>query len=155
MFPKINSEAPKFSLPDQNGAQHSLEDYSGQWVLLYFYPKDDTPGCTTEACGLRDSYADYKKNKIVVLGVSKDTVKSHAKFVNKFSLPFTLLADENLEVNKAYGAWAKKKFLGREYMGTQRVSFLIDPQGKIKKIYEKVKPAEHSQEVLNDYKNLQ
>ncbi len=151
---KINSKAPDFKLPDQNGKEHSLKEYRGKWVLLYFYPKDDTPGCTKEACAIRDSLPDFKKLKITVLGVSVDSVKSHKKFSEKHSLPFTLLADEDKAVVKKYGVWAKKKFIGREYMGTLRTSFLIDPFGKIAKIYENVKPEIHAEEVLRDFKEL-
>ncbi len=147
---KEGDKAPAFSLPDQNGETRTLSDYAGKWVLLYFYPKDDTPGCTTEACGIRDNYDAYKKAKIVVLGASVDPVKRHAKFVEKFSLPFTLLADEEKTLVKAYGVWGKKKFMGREYMGIKRWSFLIGPDGRIAKIYEDVKPAAHATEVLAD-----
>ncbi len=152
---KVNSKAPEFNLPDQNGKMHSLKDYMGQWVLLYFYPKDDTPGCTTEACGLRDNLPKFKKLKANVFGVSTDSVKSHRKFADKFKLPFTLLADENKELVKAYDVYKPKKFMGREFLGTMRESFLIDPNGKIIKIYENVKPATHPDEVLLDLKNLQ
>lgn len=150
MFPKLNDKAPEFSLFDECGQERFLKDYAGSWVLLYFYPKDDTPGCTKEACGIRDSFAEYKKQGIVVLGVSPDSVKSHAKFVVKYSLPFTLLADEEKSVATSYGVWAKKKFMGREYMGVLRTSFLIDPAGCVRKIYEAVKPEEHAAEVLRD-----
>lgn len=143
-------KAPAFSLPDQDGKIHKLSDYAGQWVLLYFYPKDDTPGCTTEACGIRDNYDAYKKAKIVVLGASVDPVKKHAKFVEKYDLPFTLLSDEEKTLVEKYGVWAKKKFMGREYMGTLRHSFLIDPSGKIAKVYDDVKPAAHATQVLAD-----
>lgn len=151
---KQSQPAPDFSLPDQTGQLHSLKDYRGQWVLIYFYPKDDTPGCTTEACGLRDNFPKFKKLKAVVLGISVDTIKSHQKFVTKYQLPFTLLADEDTSVVKKYGVWQNKKFMGREYMGIMRTSFLINPKGKIAKIYEGVKPAEHADEVLADLKLL-
>ena len=123
-------------------------------MLLYFYPKDDTPGCTKEACAIRDTYAEFKKVKAVVLGVSTDSVTSHAKFAKKFNLPFTLLADEEKKVAKAYGVWGKKKFMGREYMGTHRTSFLIDPQGMIAKVYVEVKPEMHAEEVLKDLETM-
>ena len=152
---KVNSKAPEFNLPDQDGKMHSLKDYMGQWVLLYFYPKDDTPGCTTEACGLRDNLPKFKKLKAKIFGVSTDSVKSHRKFADKFELPFTLLADENKELVKAYDVYKPKKFMGREFLGTMRESFLIDPNGKIIKIYENVKPTIHPDEVLLDLKNLQ
>jgi peroxiredoxin Q/BCP len=151
---KVGDRAPAFSLPDQEGKVRTLKDYAGSWVLLYFYPKDDTPGCTTEACSLRDNFPKFKKMKAVVLGVSIDPVKMHAKFIQKYDLPYTLLSDEKKELVNAYGVWAKKKFMGREYMGTLRWSFLIDPNGKIAKIYEGVKPAGHAEEVLNDLKSL-
>ena len=150
---KEKSTAPKFSLLDQDGIERPLADYRGSWVLLYFYPKDDTPGCTKEACMIRENFSEFKKLKITVLGVSKDSVKSHKKFAEKYSLPFTLLSDESLAVMKEYGVWAKKKFMGREYMGTVRSSYLIDPKGKIAKVYEKVEPAGHADQVLADLKS--
>jgi peroxiredoxin Q/BCP len=151
---KEGSKAPAFKLPDQSGKEHSLKDYAGKWLLIYFYPKDDTPGCTTEACTIRDNFSDFKKSKIAVLGVSIDAVKSHEKFAKKYNLPFPLLADTDKKMVEAYGVWGKKKFMGREYMGTRRMSFLIDPAGKIAKIYEQVKPKEHAGEVLADQKKL-
>src|SRR3989344_5757118 len=151
---KTNTKAPEFKLPDQDGKIHSLSEFKGQWILLYFYPKDDTPGCTKEACSIRDSFPSFEKLKAVVLGISVDSVKSHRKFADKYKLPFTLLADEEKKVVKLYGVWVKKKMMGREYMGTLRTSFLIDPQGKIAKIYENVKPEIHANEVLSDLKNL-
>lgn len=147
---QLHDKAPPFSLHDQNGEVHALEQYRGKKVLVYFYPKDDTPGCTTEACNFRDSYEALRELGLVVLGVSKDGVKSHKKFADKFSLPFPLLADEDTEVAKAYGVWRKKKFMGREYMGIERMSFLIDEDGTIAKIYEAVKPKDHVGEVLED-----
>ncbi|MBI2626964.1 MAG: thioredoxin-dependent thiol peroxidase [Parcubacteria group bacterium] len=158
---KVGQKAPDFNLPDQNGKLHKLSDYKGKGVLLYFYPKDDTPGCTKEACGIRNSYSRFKKQKLVVLGVSVDSVKKHAKFAKKYKLPFTLLADEEKKVVNLYGVWAKKKYtlrprsgrVGREYMGTLRTSFLIDSKGRIVKIYETVKPEFHAKEVLIDLKS--
>lgn len=147
---KINSKAPDFSLPDQTGKMHSLAEYKGRWVLLYFYPKDDTTGCTKEACAFRDAWAEFGKLNAVVLGISIDTVKSHDKFAKKYKLPFTILSDEKKEAVEAYGVWDEKSMYGRTYMGTLRTSFLIDPQGKIVKIYEKVKPEIHAEEVLMD-----
>ncbi len=147
---KIGQKAPDFTLPDGEGKEHSLSDYAGQWVLLYFYPKDDTPGCTIEACTIRDHYASFQKMKMKVLGVSVDGAKSHEKFAKKYDLPFTLLSDEKKEVVKLYGVWQKKKMMGKEYMGTVRTSFLIDPKGKIAKMYEAVKPELHAGEVLED-----
>lgn len=150
----VGDKAPDFKMLDKDGNTHSLADYRGKWILLYFYPKDNTPGCTIEACALRDNYDDFKKIKAVVLGVSVDAPKSHEKFVEKYDLPFPLLSDEKKEIVEKYGVWGKKKFLGREYMGTFRKSFLIDPKGKIAKIYEEVKPALHATEVINDLKTL-
>ncbi|MGE4159944.1 MAG: thioredoxin-dependent thiol peroxidase [Planctomycetota bacterium] len=147
---KAGDKAPAFKLPDQNGKIHDLKDYKGQWVLVYFYPKDDTPGCTKEACAIRDAWADYKKEKVQVFGVSADSPASHTKFITKFTLPFTLLADEDKVMVKAYDVWGKKKFMGREYEGIFRHSFLINPEGKIAKIYDEVKPDEHAAEVLAD-----
>jgi len=151
---KIGQLAPQFSLPDQSGKIHNLDDYQGKWVLIYFYPKDDTPGCTIEACSIRDNLPKFKRLKAKVLGISVDSVKSHEKFVKKLSLNFTLLADEDKKIVKAYGVWGKKKFMGREYMGTKRTSFLINPAGQIAKIYENVKPEIHVEEVLGDLKQL-
>jgi peroxiredoxin Q/BCP len=148
------AKAPDFTLADQAGTEHTLSQYKGKWVLLYFYPKDDTPGCTTEACGIRDAWTRFKRRKAVVLGVSPDTVKKHEKFAAKYDLPFTLLADTEKDVVQAYGVWGKKKFMGREYLGVNRVSFLIDPKGKIAKVYPKVKPATHAEEVIEDLKAL-
>ena len=150
----IGQSAPDFSLPDQNGQTHTLAQYRDRWVLLYFYPKDDTPGCTTEACGLRDAWPDFSQLDTVVLGVSTDSVASHKKFSEKYHLPFTLLADEQKVVVKMYDVWAPKKFLGKEFLGTKRVSFLIDPSGQIVKIYDPVKPAAHTDEVKRDLENL-
>jgi peroxiredoxin Q/BCP len=154
MLPKVGQKAPTFTLSDQNNVEHSLKQYKGQWVILYFYPKDDTPGCTTEACSFRDSFSALKKAGIMVLGVSIDPVKKHAKFVEKYELPFTLLSDETKLVVEQYGVWGKKKFMGREYMGTNRVTFLIDPKGVIAKVYEKVKPDNHAQEIIKDIKTF-
>ncbi len=151
----VGDKAPNFRLPDQDGAEHTLGEVKGQWALVYFYPKDDTPGCTKEACGIRDAFPKFKKLGLTVFGVSVDSVKKHAKFVEKYQLPFILLADEGKEMVEAYGVWGKKKFMGREYMGTNRVSFLIDPKGKIAKVYPQVKPEAHADEVLADVRALQ
>ena len=153
-IPSIHQPAPGFVLPDQNGQPRALADFLGQWVVLYFYPKDDTPGCTKEACSFRDGFARFKRAGIIVLGVSADSVKKHAKFVEKYELPFLLLADESKVVVEQYGVWAKKKFMGREYMGILRTTFLIDPEGKIAMIYENVKPEEHAEEVLAEVMRL-
>lgn len=153
-MPTVGQQAPEFTLPDQDGVEHSLPEYRGKWVLLYFYPKDDTPGCTIEACTIRDQFKDFKKIDAVVLGVSTDSVASHKKFALAYELPFTLLADENKEVVGQYGVFGEKKFMGRTYMGTSRTSFLIDPSGKIAKVYEKVKPELHAAQVLADLSTL-
>ena len=144
---KEGKKAPSFTLEDQEGNIHSLKDYLGKKVLLYFYPKDDTPGCTREACNFRDGYKEFQKMGLIILGVSKDGVKSHKKFAEKYKLPFPLLADTEHEVAEKYGVWKLKKFMGREYMGMERSSFLIDEEGKIAKIYEQVKPDSHAEEV--------
>ena len=144
---ELHKQAPTFSLEGQDGTVHTLEQYKGKKVLLYFYPKDDTPGCTTEACNFRDSHQALTDSGLVVLGVSKDTTKSHKKFAEKYELPFPLLSDVGGVVCEAYGVWRKKKFMGKEYMGIERMSFLIDEEGKIAKVYEEVKPKEHVSEI--------
>jgi len=141
--------APEFTLADEDGRMHSLSDYRGKSVVLYFYPKDDTPGCTKEACGFRDDYSAFEEAGVVILGVSPDDSKSHAKFKAKYELPFTLLADPEHEVLESYGAWGLKKSFGREYEGVLRTTFLIDGDGQILKVFKKVKPAEHSTEILS------
>lgn len=148
----VGKKAPEFTLQDQDGQEHTLKQYLGKKVLLYFYPKDDTPGCTTEACNFRDGYDEFLKMGLVILGVSKDLVKSHKKFAEKYKLPFPLLADTEHEVAEKYGIWKLKKFMGREYMGMERSSFLIDEEGKIAKVYETVKPDDHAGEVKEDVK---
>ena len=151
---KLKQVAPAFKLPDQKGKVHDLKEYKGKWVLLYFYPKDDTAGCTAEACAVRDELPNFKKLKCVVFGVSPDTVESHAKFVEKYDLNFTILADPEKKVLEKYEVWQEKSMYGRKYMGVVRTSFLINPEGKIEKIYEKVKPEIHAEEVLADLKTL-
>lgn len=151
---QAGDKAPAFTLPDQNGKNHALEDYKGKWVLLYFYPKDMTPGCTVEACTLRDEHPAFQKLDAVVLGVSADSASRHEKFIEKYDLPFTLLSDEDKKMLNDYGVWAKKTLAGREYMGILRQSYLIDPKGKIRKVYHKVKPKEHAGEVLSDLEDL-
>lgn len=151
---KAGDKAPAFSLQDQDGKTHTLSDYAGQWVLLYFYPKDDTPGCTKEACTLRDNLPRFADMKAKVLGVSADTVAKHKKFAEKYRLPFTLLADVEKTVVEAYGVWGEKKFMGRTYQGINRMSFLVKPDGTIAKVYPKVKPAEHAEEVIADLKTF-
>jgi len=141
--------APDFELLDDTNIPRKLSDFRGRNVVLYFYPADDTPGCTKEACNFRDDYSAYDKAGVQILGVSPDTVKSHAKFKKKFQLPFPLLADEGHKVCDLYGVWGPKKFMGREYEGVLRTTFLIDEDGKIINVFEKVRPAEHSAEVLS------
>ena len=140
--------APDFSAMTNGGGKISLAELKGKNVILYFYPKDDTSGCTKEACAFRDDFAAFKKRGAVILGVSPDSVKSHDKFVKKFSLPFPLLADKDKKIVEAYGVWGMKIFWGRKYLGTHRVTFLIGPDGRIKKIWPNVKPEEHAPEVL-------
>ncbi len=142
--------APDFELLDDTNAKRKLSDFRGKNVILYFYPKDDTPGCTKEACNFRDDYSAYEKAGVVILGVSPDTVEAHVKFKKKFQLPFPLLADEGHRVCDLYGVWGPKKFLGKAYEGVLRTTFLIDENGVIKKVYENVRPAEHSAELLAD-----
>jgi len=146
--------APEISLPDENGTIRNLSDFRGRAVVLYFYPKDDTPGCTTEACNFRDDYSDYVNADVVILGVSPDKTKSHVRFKEKYTLPFPLLADEDHKVCQQYGVWGPKKFMGREYEGVFRTTFLIDRNGKIARVFENVKPADHSSEVLAAIKSL-
>lgn len=141
--------APDFELQDDTGTSRKLSDYRGRNVVLYFYPKDDTPGCTKEACNFRDDYSAYEQAGVAILGVSPDNVKSHAKFKKKFELQFPLLADEDHKVCDLYGVWGPKKFMGREYDGVLRTTFLIDGDGNIVKVFENVRPAEHSAELLS------
>ena len=150
----VNSKAPDFSAPDQTGKVHKLSDYSGRWVILYFYPKDETLGCTKEACSFRDNLADFTKMGVVVLGVSKDSVESHKKFSKHHNLNFPILSDVDKKIINDYGVWKLKKFLGREYFGVARTTFLIDPAGKIRKIYEKVNPLGHINQIIDDLRNL-
>jgi thioredoxin-dependent peroxiredoxin len=148
---KEGTTAPAFKTTDANGETVSLKELKGQRVVLYFYPKDDTPGCTKEACSFRDAWAKFKKRGITVLGVSPDSEASHKKFETKYKLPFTLLADKDHAIADAYGVWGEKKFMGRTYMGVLRTTFLIDEKGKIKKVFEKVKPEDHANEVLEAF----
>ena len=145
---KEGDVAPNFTVTSSGGGKISLADFKGQNVILYFYPKDDTPGCTKEACAFRDHFAEFRKKGAVVFGVSTDPVKAHDKFVEKFKLPFTLLADEDKKIVAAYGVWGEKSFMGRKYLGTHRVTFLIGSDSRIKKIWPLVKPEEHAAEVL-------
>ena len=140
--------APDFSLPASNGETISLKDYIGKKVVIYFYPKDDTPGCTIEACNFRDDHSEITDAGAVVLGVSKDDIKSHNKFINKYDLPFLLLSDESTEMISAYGAWVKKKMYGKEYYGVFRKTYLIDEEGKIQRIWPKVDVKTHSKDII-------
>ena len=145
------NDAPDFIARDQNGADVKLSDFLGQKVVLYFYPKDDTPGCTKEACNLRDGFAEFEKRRIKILGISTDDEKSHQKFISKYELPFTLLADTDHAVADAYASYGEKTFMGKNYTGILRRTFLIDEQGKIVKIFDKVKVDEHAGEVLQAF----
>ena len=140
--------APDFELPTDTGETVKLSDLRGKQVVLYFYPKDDTPGCTTQACGIRDAWSEFEQAGAVVLGVSPDGVDSHGKFRQKYSLPFSLLADEDHHVADAYGVWGEKTYMGRTYLGVDRSTFVIDTDGTVKKIFHKVKPATHADDVL-------
>ena len=151
----IGDKAPDFTLPDQDGVNHTLSDYQGSPLVLYFYPKDNTSGCTKEACGFRDDYSAYQQAGIKVLGVSPDSSKSHTNFIAKYELPFTLLSDPDHQVLSLYGAWGLKKMYGREYEGVLRTTYLIGSDGKIAKVYKKVKPATHSAEILADLEELE
>ena len=141
---KVGDKAPEFSSFNQNGENISLKDFSGKNIILYFYPRDNTPGCTAQACNLRDNYKQLQENGYIVLGVSSDSVKSHDKFIKKHDLPFDLIADEDKSIHKLYGTWIEKKMYGKVYMGTARKTFIIDENGMIKEIIEKVKTKEHS-----------
>ncbi len=148
---KEGSTAPAFKTTNAEGQSVSLKAFRGQRVVLYFYPRDDTPGCTKEACSFRDSYADFAKAGIKVLGISTDNEASHKKFTRKFDLPFTLLTDVDHSIAEKYESYGQKKFMGRTYMGVHRKTFLIDEKGKLKRIFEKVKPDEHAREVLEAF----
>jgi peroxiredoxin Q/BCP len=141
-------EAPDFTLTSDGGEPVTLSDLRGKPVVLYFYPKDDTPGCTTQACGIRDAYGELERAGAVVLGVSPDSEKSHVRFREKYGLPFTLLADTDHAVAEQYGVWGEKKYMGRTYFGVQRTTFVIDERGTVKRVLEKVKPATHADDVL-------
>ena len=145
---KENTQSPDISLPDETGVIHTLSQYAGRNIILYFYPKDDTPGCTIEACNFRDDYSAYENSQVVILGVSPDSPKSHARFKAKYHLPFSLLSDEEHKVLEMYGVWGKKKMFGKEYHGVLRTTYLIGKDGKIIKVFKNVKPAGHSAEIL-------
>jgi len=149
---KEGDKAPNFTADTSGAGRISLSDFAGKNVILYFYPKDDTPGCTKEACAFRDSYQKFLDRGAIVLGVSPDAVKSHDKFVGKFKLPFALVADPDKHIVESYGVWGEKTFMGRKYKGTHRVTFLIGTDGRIKRIWPKVKPEEHAAEVLEALK---
>ncbi len=151
----LNQLAPDFSLFDQDGKLHSLSMYKGKWIVLYFYPKDDTPGCTTEACNFRDSFHELERLGVVILGVSKDSVASHKKFATKYDLNFPLLSDENHELIEKYQAWGEKKFMGKVFLGIIRSTYLVDPVGVIVREYPKVNPTVHAEELIVDLKSLQ
>jgi peroxiredoxin Q/BCP len=148
---KEGNAAPDFTATNTNGETIRLKDLRGKKVVLYFYPKDDTPGCTKEACSFRDAFSDFRKHDIEVIGVSTDSEASHKKITTKYQLPFTLLADTAHSIADAYGVYGEKKFMGRTYMGVKRMTFLIDEKGKVRKVFEKVKPEEHAREVLEAF----
>lgn len=154
-YPILNTKAPDFSLPDQNGNITFLPDFKGKWVVLYFYPKDDTPGCTVEAIDFTKGYDDFKKLNAVILGVSPDDGKSHCKFIDKHKLKITLLSDTEKKVLEAYGVWQEKSMYGRKYMGVARTTFLLSPEGKIAALWEKVGVTGHMDEVLKKLRELQ
>ncbi|MBC8045005.1 MAG: thioredoxin-dependent thiol peroxidase [Rhizobacter sp.] len=146
---KAGDRAPAFQTTDQDGLPVTLNDFKGMRVVLYFYPKDDTPGCTKEACAFRDNFKAFKDAGIEILGVSIDTEAKHKKFAEKYDLPFRLLADTDKKIVEAYGVWGKKKFMGREYMGTNRITYVIDEQGNIEHVFPRVKPDAHAMEILD------
>jgi peroxiredoxin Q/BCP len=151
---KVKDSAAQFSLPDQDGNLTNLSDFKGQWVVLYFYPKALTPGCTTETCNFQESLPQFEGVDAVILGMSKDPVKQQKKFAEKYNVKFKLLSDEKSDTCEKYGVWQKKSMYGKEYMGIARTTFIINPEGKIAKIYEKVKVADHHSEVLEDINSL-
>ena len=148
-----SNKAPNFKLKDQNGKTVSLGDFKGKKVVLYFYPKDDTSGCTAEACSFRDEFPRFGKLDAVIIGVSPDSVDSHKRFAEKYQLPFILLSDENKEVLNTYGVWKEKSMYGRKYMGVERTTYIIDEKGKIKKVFQKVKVPDHNKEVIEALNN--
>ncbi len=150
----IGKKAPAFNLLDQNGKQHKLSDYDGKWRIVYFYPKDDTAGCTKEACAIAEVYKDFSKAGVKVFGVSKDSPASHKAFVKKYNLPFTLLSDESTKMIEKYGAWQERSMYGKKFMGTARISYIINPIGKIAAVYPKVSPDTHALQLLADIKEL-
>ena len=153
-LPEQGKKAPDFNLPSSNGETIGLKNLKGKNIVLYFYPKDDTPGCTVQACGFRDTHQEIEKQNAVILGISPDGLKSHDKFIQKFKLPFALLADESKKMAQDYGAWVEKSMYGKKYMGITRTTFVIDADGKIAKVFERVKPEGHDKEVLEALKAL-
>jgi len=151
---KINSKAPAFTLESTNNNTYSLKDSLGKYVVLYFYPKDDTPGCTVEACGFRDTFSDFESAETVVLGVSRDSVTRHQNFIDKFALPFRLLSDKDANVISAYGSWGEKQFMGKTSMGILRTTVLINKEGLVSKVYPKVAAKSHAAEVLIDVRKM-
>lgn len=151
---EIGDQAPDFTLEDGDENTVALKDLQGRWVVLFFYPKDNTPGCTKEVCGFRDQYVSFQEDDTVILGLSLNDAKSHTKFSTKYELPFPLLCDCDATVSTAYGSYGLKKFMGKEYQGIYRQTFIIDPKGKLAKIYRKVKPEPHAEQVLNDLRAL-
>jgi len=151
---EIKSNAPAFSLPDEAGVVYKKSDYKDKWLVIYFYPKDDTSGCTKEACAIAEVYDEFESLGVKVFGVSKDSSASHAKFKEKYNLPFTLLSDESTEMIQKYGAWKEKSMYGRKYFGTDRITYIVNPKGKIAKVYPKVSPADHALQILSDLKEL-
>ena len=147
---EVGTKAPDFTLPDQNGNMHSLSEYRGKKVILYFYPKDNTAGCTKQACGFAERYPQFTEKGAVVLGVSKDSVASHKKFEEKYGLPFTILSDPELVAIQAYDVWQEKKNYGKTYMGVVRTTYLIDEEGKIAKAFDKVKAADNPEQMLGE-----
>ena len=154
MVLNVGDAAPDFSLPDSEGNTVTLKDFRGKWLILYFYPRDNTPGCTKEACGFRDQYRGLQEAGVALLGVSTDNAKSHQKFIAKQNLPFPLLCDEEATVATAYESYGLKKFMGKEFMGVFRQTFIINPEGQLAKIYRKVKPADHAVQTLTDLREL-
>lgn len=148
---KVGDQAPEFKVKDQNGSEISLNDFKGKRVVIYFYPKDNTPGCTAQACNIRDNYSDLQKEGIVVLGVSADSESSHLKFIDKFELPFTLLADTDHTLLDLYGVWGEKKFMGKVYDGIHRTTFILNEDHRIRAIIEKPKTKDHTAEILEAY----
>ena len=149
----IHEKAPQFTLKDENEIEHSLKEYAGKWLVIYFYPKDDTPGCTKEACTISEVYDDFQKMDVSVLGVSKDSSASHKQFKEKYSLPFTLLSDESTEMIQAYKA-SEKSMFGKKYMGVNRITYIVNPEGVIVQSYAKVSPDDHALLLLKDLKDL-